>query len=121
MKANGSGGAVGTDGAWATTGAGGGAGGATYQDCAENSAAAVVSLTMRSDMRNEALSIGDLRVDGAARGACVLGPAAVPRAGSMVWEVSGIMTIQPAQPSATPMSALVRSVTLPNTMHLADK
>src|SRR5258708_3644991 len=118
MNANGSGGAVGTGGGWAATGAGGAAGGATYHDCAENSAAAVVSLTMRSDMRNEAFSISDLRAEGAARRACV--PAAPLRTGSMVWEVSGIKTIQPAQPSAMPMSTLVRSVTLPDTMHLSD-
>src|ERR1700737_5325143 len=105
MYANGSGGAVGADGAWTTIGAGG-AGGATYQDCVRNSEAAVVFLTMRSDMLNEAFMIGDLRPEGAAFTACV--SADRPRTGSIVWEVSGIMMIQPAHSSAAPMSSLVR-------------
>src|ERR1700730_11116893 len=118
MYAHGSGGAVGAGGGWYTTGAGGGAGGATYQECGENSEPAVVSLTMRSDMRNDAFTIGGRRPAGAAFAACVPGSADGPRTASTVCDVSGIRTIQPAHASAAPIRTLVRSVTLPSTTHL---
>ena len=65
--------------------------------------------------------IGDLRPEGAAFTACVRGSAVGPRTASTVWDVSGLMMIQPAHTSAVPMRTLVRSVILPSTTHPADK
>src|ERR1700724_2778580 len=117
MNTYGSGGAVGAGGGWYTAGgAGGGGGGATYQDCGENSDAAAVSLTMRSDMRNDALTIADLRPAGAGLMTCgaadvpgVATPGVAtppPRVGSMVCDVSGISTTYPAHAAAMPMRTL---------------